>query len=188
MHLHVDYCYSLTHRSVTRILQYCDRLQTVELERTNIATIELFEDTNVWPCASSIQRLSLDIKPVEFESKYYYNHHLALRDGVPALFAKEQRRIRNRLQSFVNLRQLNLTGYPIDFTVVEDMSFAKRLEIARVELMARVACSQVESQMAGLVSRANDWEKKQPEGWRCAFWKGHASRPSTFSLSYTKKK
>ncbi|KAF9390267.1 hypothetical protein CPC16_005176 [Podila verticillata] len=171
-----------------RILQDCDRLQTVELDRTNIATIELFEDTNVWPCATSIQSLSLDIKPVEFESKYYYNHHLALRDGVPALFAKEQRRIRDRLQSLVNLRQLNLTGYPIDFTVVEDMSFAKRLEIARVELMARVACSQVESQMAGLVSRANDWEKKQPEGWRCAFWKGHASRPSTFSLNYTKQK
>ncbi|KAI9242451.1 MAG: hypothetical protein BYD32DRAFT_403078 [Podila humilis] len=188
VHLHVDYCYSLTHRSVARILQDCDRLQTVELDRTNIATIELFEDTNVWPCATSIQSLSLDIKPVEFESKYYYNHHLALRDGVPALFAKEQRRIRDRLQSLVNLRQLNLTGYPIDFTVVEDMSFAKRLEIARVELMARVACSQVESQMAGLVSRANDWEKKQPEGWRCAFWKGHASRPSTFSLNYTKQK
>lgn len=188
VHLHVDFCYSLTHRSVARILQDCDRLETVELDRTNIATIDLFEDTNVWPCASSIQSLSLDIKPAEFESKYYYNHHLALRDGVPALFAKEQRRIRDRLQSLVNLRQLNLTGYPIDFTVVEDMSFAKRLEIARVELMARVACEQVESQMAGLVSRANEWKKKQPEGWCCTFWKGHVSRPSTFSLSYSKKR
>ncbi|KAG0342696.1 hypothetical protein BG000_002480 [Podila horticola] len=187
VHLHVDYCYSLTHRSAARILQDCDRLQTVELDRTNIATIELFDDTNDWPCASTIQSLSLDIKPVEFESKYYFNHHLAFRDGVPALFAKEQRRIRDRLQSLVNLRQLKLTGYPIDFTVVEDMSFAKRLESARVELMARVACAQVESQMAGLVSRISEWEKKQPKGWRCAFWRGNASRPSTFSLNYSKK-
>ncbi|KAG0090667.1 hypothetical protein BGZ93_000983 [Podila epicladia] len=187
VHLNVDYCYSLTHRSAARILQDCDRLQTVELDRTNIATIELFEDTNVWPCASSIQSLSLDIKPVEFESKYYFNHHLALHDGVPALFAKEQRRIRDRLQSLVNLRQLKLTGYPIDFTVVEDMSFAKRLETARVELMARVAYVQVESQMTGLVSRASEWEKKQPEGWCCAFWRGSASRPSTFSLNYSRK-
>ncbi|KAG0034708.1 hypothetical protein BGZ82_005622 [Podila clonocystis] len=187
VHLHVDYCYSLTHRSAARILQDCGRLQTVELDRTNIATIELFEDINVWHCASSIQSLSLDIKPVEFESKYYFNHHLALRDGVPALFAKEQRRIRDRLQSLVNLRQLKLTGYPIDFTVVEDMSFAKRLESARVELMARVGCVQVESQMAGLVTRASEWEKQQPEGWCCAFWRGNASRPSTFSLNYSKK-
>lgn len=187
VHLHVDYCYSLTHRSAARILQDCDQLQTVELDRTNIATIELFDDTNDWPCASTIQSLSLDIKPVEFESKYYFNHHLALRDGVPALFAKEQRRIRDRLQSLVNLRQLKLTGYPIDFTVVEDMSFAKRLESARVELMARVACAQVESQMAGLVSRISEWEKKQPKGWCCAFWRGNASRPSTFSLNYSKK-
>jgi hypothetical protein len=103
-------------------MQECGRLETIDIAATRMASLELFPGESVWDSAPVIKRLYFDVKLLGLNSNFYGNYHLSLQSGVPAFSAVEQRQIWMRLQSVVSLKQLKLTGYPIDFIVVEDRS------------------------------------------------------------------
>jgi len=56
----------------------------------------------------------------------------------------------------VNLRKLEISGAPMDYPLVEDLSFVKQLESASVHLMLRVAIAQINSEKEGILAQAKD--------------------------------
>ncbi|KAF9330935.1 hypothetical protein BG006_006176 [Podila minutissima] len=153
-----------TYKSGARILQECRRLETVDLSLSKMASLELFQGDALWPCAPFLKELSLDLKPLGMPSSFYWNHSDASSSGVPVFSAAEQRQIWNRLRSMVSLRKLSVSGYPIDFAVVDDMSFAERLESGTVQLTLRVPREEFESEKVAILARASEWAARN-QGW-----------------------
>lgn len=175
-----------TYRSGARILQECTRLKAIDLVYSRIASLELFQGDAVWPSAPFMTRVWLTIKPLGIPIKYYFNHYLAQQEGVPVYSVTEQRQILRRFQSMVSVRFLKISGYPIDFTVVEDVSFARQIERAYIPLTIRVPYERFESEKEILVARANEWVTKNPKGWSCTVSKGTPWSDSKFLISFTK--
>ncbi|KAG0355556.1 hypothetical protein BG005_005516 [Podila minutissima] len=159
-----------THKSGARILQECRRLEIIGLRLSRMATIELFQGDAVWPSAPSIKELCLDIKVPELNSSlFHHNHRVVMEKGFPEFSTMEQHQIWSRLQSMVSIRHLKLTGYPIDFAVVDDMSFAKQLKSASVKFTFRVPIEEMESEKPVLTARAEEWMARNPQGWSYGF-------------------
>ncbi|KAF9378321.1 hypothetical protein CPC16_011368 [Podila verticillata] len=163
IHLDVN-CDGPTHRSGARILQECVQLKVVDLSGSKIASLELFQDDAVWPSAPFIKELNLDFKPFSMSSNYNLHHGSALMARVPVFSASEQRRIWNRLRSMTNLRKLSLSGYPIDFALVDDMSFAKQLESGTIHLTIPLPIGLFRPQKEVFLARASEWAAKN-KGW-----------------------
>lgn len=146
-------------------MQECRQLEVLRLSSyTRIVSLELFQGDAVWPCAPRIKKLCLDFKPLGMEPKLFHNHHYAPEKSVPVFSTMEQRQIWSRLQSMVNLRLLQIAGYPIDFEVVDDMSFAKRLEFGSVTLTVRVPPREMAREREGIVATAEEWRSRN-RGW-----------------------
>lgn len=175
-----------TYRSGARILQECTRLKAIDLEYSRIASLELFQGDAVWPSAPFLTRIWLTIKPLGIPVKYYFNYYLAQQEGVPWYSVTEQRQILRRFQSMVGVRILKISGYPIDLTAIEDMSFARQIEQAYIPLTIRVSYERFESEKEALVARANEWVAKNPKGWSCTVNKGTLWIDSKFVVSFTK--
>ncbi|KAF9396122.1 hypothetical protein CPC16_004777 [Podila verticillata] len=175
-----------TFRSGSRILQECTRLKTIDLAYSRIASLELFQGDAVWPSAPFLTSVWLIIKPLGTPLKYYFDHYLAQQEGVPWYSVTEQRQILRRFQSMVSVRILKISGYPIDLTVIEDVSFAQQIEQAYIPLTIRVFYEQFESEKEALVVRANEWVAKNPKGWSCTVNKGGLWVDSKFIVSFTK--
>lgn len=163
------YSHVPTYKSGARILQECSRLEVLKLRTSKIATLGLFQGDVAWPSAPLIKELRLDIKGPTLDSIYYYNHQRALEEGIPVFSAKEQHEIWSRLQAMVSLQHLEISGYPVDFAMVSDMSFAKQLESASVKLTFRVPNEQMESEKLVLAARAEEWRARNPQGWSYSF-------------------
>ncbi|KAG0033204.1 hypothetical protein BGZ82_006205 [Podila clonocystis] len=174
-----------SYKSGGRILQECRRLEVVDLSRSRIATLELFQDDAVWPSAPFIKGLQLDIKTLEMNPFLYYSPPDALR--FPMLSTLEQRQIWNRLRSMTNLRTFGITGHPIDFTAVEDMSFAKQLEFGSVHVTVRVPVYRIESEKEGILKAAHEWVSRNPQGWRCHLNEGSPFMVPKLEMTYCKK-
>ncbi|KAG0033201.1 hypothetical protein BGZ82_006202 [Podila clonocystis] len=192
IHLVVDRCFSFTHRSGTRILQECDRIQYLNLSQSMIATIELFQGgeiggQNLWSCSKSIQKLSLDVKLSNFDPTRIYKREALLRDGVPPLAMADQLLIRDQFRALTGLRLFHLTGYPIDFVVLEDMAFARNLQAAEAQLMCRVPFESVEQELERLERLAKEWNDNQPEGWQVTVGKGTMNYPPKFLIKFLAK-
>lgn len=186
MHLEVDRCYSFTHKSGVRIMQECDRIQQLNLIQSKIATIELFQG-GLWACSKSIQQLSLDIGLPSLDPTHIYRPDAMVRDGVPPLAITDQLVIRDQIQALANLRLFKLQGYPVDLVVLEDMSFARGLHTAHVQLMARVAPARFAQERDRLESQAKAWVEKQPEGWEATVKQGTPSYPPRFLIRFVAK-
>ncbi|KAG0085887.1 hypothetical protein BGZ93_002877 [Podila epicladia] len=191
MHLIVDHCYSLTHRSGTRIMQECDRIQYLNLSQSMIATIELFQGgggegggQNLWSCSKSMQQLSLDIKLSNFDPTRIYKREAMLRDRVPPLAMADQLLIRDQFRALTGLQLFHLTGYPIDFVVLEDMAFARNLQAAEAQLMCRVPFESVEQELERLERLAKEWSDNQPEGWQVTVGKGTPNYSPKFLVKF----
>ncbi|KAI9232834.1 MAG: hypothetical protein BYD32DRAFT_440612 [Podila humilis] len=105
-----------THKSGARILQECNRLKVLMLQLSGVASVELFQGDAIWPSAPLIKKLSLDLT-LGMDS-----------EGVPVTPSDiEKKQILTRLQSMVSLEEVKISGYPIDFAVVESMSFTEQL-------------------------------------------------------------
>ncbi|KAG0097382.1 hypothetical protein BGZ93_002879 [Podila epicladia] len=131
IHLDVN-CTGPTHNSGARSLQNRDRLAVLKIPQSRIASVELFQGNAVWASAPALKQLILNIISLRMDPGLHISRHSDLRAGFPVYAAMEQQQIWNRLQSMVNLRDLGISGYPIDLAVVEDMSFTKQLEFAQV--------------------------------------------------------
>ncbi|KAF8953342.1 hypothetical protein BGZ52_012463 [Haplosporangium bisporale] len=185
IHLDVN-CDGPTHRSGARILQECVQLKVVDLSGSKIASLELFQDDAVWPSAPFIKELNLDFKPFSMSSNYNLHHGSALMARVPVFSASEQRRIWNRLRSMTNLRKLSLSGYPIDFALVDDMSFAKQLESGTIHLTIPLPIGLFRPQKEVFLARASEWAAKN-KGWHYCIDENctHTTLPK-FELTYRK--
>ncbi|KAF9371486.1 hypothetical protein CPB97_001934 [Podila verticillata] len=163
IHLEVN-CDGPTHRSGARILQECVQLKVVDFSGSKIASFELFQDDDVWPSAPFIMELNLDFKPLGMSSNYNLHDGSALMARVPVFSASEQRRIWNCLRSMANLRKLSLSGYPIDFALVDDMSFAKQLESGTIRLPILLPIGLLKPQKEVFLARASEWAARN-KGW-----------------------
>ncbi|KAG0342245.1 hypothetical protein BG005_002761 [Podila minutissima] len=184
----VDRCYSITHRSGARIMQECDRIQYLNIYQSMIATIELFQGggggQNLWSCSKSIQQLSLDVKLSNFDPTRIYKPEAMLREGVQPLALADQLLIRDQFRALTELRVFRLTGYPIDFVVLEDMAFARNLQSADAQLMCRVPFGSVEQELERLERLAKEWSDNQPEGWQVTVGKGTTNYPPKFLIKF----
>ncbi|KAF9330937.1 hypothetical protein BG006_006178 [Podila minutissima] len=190
VHLVVDRCYSITHRSGARIMQECDRIQYLNIYQSMIATIELFQGgggQNLWSCSKSIQHLSLDVKLSNFDPTRIYKREVMLREGVPPLAMADQLLIRDQFRALTELRVFHVTGYPIDFMVLEDMAFARNLQAAEAQLMCRVPFETVEQELERLERLAKEWSDNQPEGWQVTVGKGTRNYPPKFLIKFLAK-
>ncbi|KAF9378319.1 hypothetical protein CPC16_011366 [Podila verticillata] len=181
--LDVDHCYSFTHKSGVRILQECDRIQQLNFFQSKIATIDLFQG-GLWACSKSIQQLSLDIGLSSPDPTHIHRSDAMLRDGVLPLALADQLLIRDQIQALANLRLFKLKGYPVDLVVLEDMSFARGLHTAQVQLMARLTPERFEQERDRLEKQAKAWVDKQPEGWHVTVEKGTLSYPPKFLIRF----
>lgn len=108
----------LTHKSGARILQECSRLKVLMLQSSGVASVELFQGDADWPSAPFIKELSLDL-----------TFGMDSEEGVPVTPSDtEKKQILTRLQSMVSLVDFTISGYPIDLTVVDSLSFTEQLE------------------------------------------------------------
>lgn len=186
VYLEVDHCYSFTHKSGVRILQECDRIQHLNFFQSKIATIELFQG-GLWACSKSIQQLSLDIGLSSLDPTHIHRSDAMLRDGVSPLAIADQLLIRDQIQALANLQLFKLQGYPVDLVVLEDMSFARDLHTAQVQLMARLTPERFEHERDRLEKQAKAWVDKQPEGWQVTVKKGTLSYPPRFLIRFLAK-
>ncbi|KAI9232831.1 MAG: hypothetical protein BYD32DRAFT_427417 [Podila humilis] len=180
------YSHIPTYKSGARILQECGRLEVLKLRTSKLATLGLFQGDASWPSAPLIKELRLDIKGPTLDSIYYYHHQRALDEGIPVFSAKELYQIWSRLQAMVSLQLLEISGYPVDFAMVENMSFAKQLESASVKLTFRVPNEQMESEKLVLAARAEEWMARNPEGWSYSFDESFMFAGPKLELTYRK--
>ncbi|KAG0087640.1 hypothetical protein BGZ92_007132 [Podila epicladia] len=168
IHLTVK-CYGPTYKSGARILQECHHLETFDIEYTRMASLELFQGDTIWPSAPFIKKLCLDFKSFGMDPKGYFRHLAAVQAQAPVFSAQDQRQIWMRLRSMVNLECLRLSGYPIDLSVIEDMSFATELKSASVWLTVRALYEDISVAKDALLNQVQEWLKNNPRGWDCSF-------------------
>ncbi|KAG0030755.1 hypothetical protein BGZ81_002225 [Podila clonocystis] len=178
-------CYGPTYRSGARILQECRHLESFDIEYTRMASLELFQGDTVWPSAPFIKKLCLDFKTLGMDPKGYFRHLVVVQAQAPVFSAQDQRQIWMRLRSMVNLRCLRLSGYPIDLSVIEDMSFATELESASIWLTVRALFEEISVAKDTLLSQVKEWLKGHPRGWDCSFISGTRWTDSKVRLSFS---
>ncbi|KAG0349095.1 hypothetical protein BG004_001920 [Podila humilis] len=198
-HLEISVCKSLTFRSARRILQECGSLETLNLEHCWMASLELFEDDEdtaeafgvnggnggvaatttttttmttavEWACTSSLKRVYLDIRSPEWNDVVHSYCPDATVARLLAFTIHEQLSVWKRLSALKCLQHLKLTGYPIDYPTVADMSFAQQLETAEVKLPVRVGIHEIDRKKPEIVAKAERWVASQPSGWSSTFF------------------
>ncbi|KAG0090668.1 hypothetical protein BGZ93_000982 [Podila epicladia] len=119
LRVHVNMDLRLNHKATSRILAECSRLETLNLERTSAGHIKLFHPEQVWACEKSLQKLVISLAPVDnpsfqgsTESEFYRT--------LIKYSAEEQQQIKDRLQRLVCLRELDFSGFSLDFRAVID--------------------------------------------------------------------
>lgn len=95
----------------------------------------------------------LEIRKFGTDPNFYTS---AMLKEVPVLSTLEKHRIWNRLRCMVNLRKLEISGAPMDYPLVEDLSFARQLESVSMHLTLRVSIAQINSEKEGILAQAKD--------------------------------
>ncbi|KAG0353046.1 hypothetical protein BC939DRAFT_493631 [Gamsiella multidivaricata] len=132
--LDVEGCLQITSRSAIEIFENCPLLRNLNLLGTRAGTIELFKGCKSWPCAKVLERLRMDIQPLDYQPRpRNAGWMLPGQVEVPSLnpYAPvEQELIRERLYSLTSLLGLELKGDAMTYEILEDFSFAPKLQKA----------------------------------------------------------
>ncbi|KAF9325672.1 hypothetical protein BG006_010843, partial [Podila minutissima] len=123
-----------TYRSGIRIFQQCQQLDRVDLQHTNMATLELLQGEFEWPGSESIKALSLDIKHSLMGQQHHHDLDQARKDNIPICTTEEQEQIYERLSTMTSLRHIVISGYPIDTAAIRDISFVTGLQLGHVSI------------------------------------------------------
>ncbi|KAF9425066.1 hypothetical protein BGZ94_007869 [Podila epigama] len=151
---------------------------------STMASSTLFQQQNPWACAPSITSLYLHIIPTNFDAYVSHRQNSLLKQGVPPFSEAEQQSIRDCLRAMTHLETLKLTGYPIDFTVIEDMSYFPNLLGAFIMLMTRVTFEQLNENITRLQEVSTSWLAKQPTGWRVIIGRGNTNYPPKYFIYF----
>ncbi|KAG0341187.1 hypothetical protein BG004_006110 [Podila humilis] len=126
--LDLEQCRRITCGGLLKILECCTSLRVLNARYTSAGTIELFSGNHPWACAKSLQKLEIDIKfpsvSADFESALQRAPAPTMRQYTDA----EQIRIRERLFTLTGLLHLDLRGPGLTFKMVDELSFAPRLQ------------------------------------------------------------
>ncbi|KAF9325208.1 hypothetical protein BG006_011288 [Podila minutissima] len=174
----------LTHKSGARILQECSRLEVMRVQSSKMASLELFQSDAIWPSAPLIKELSLDFKVPDMDASFYLQNLDWAKISIPKYSTGEQKLIWSRLQSMISLRNLEISGYPIDFRVVDDMSFARQLETASVHLLLR-RTDVHDDEKEAVVAKGDEWLSRN-QGWSCHLHDGAESMSPRLEITYRK--
>ncbi|KAG0336197.1 hypothetical protein BG000_006838 [Podila horticola] len=123
---------TLTKQALSTTLAACGSLQHLELQVAKAGTIELFQSDQPWPCASSLQEFSISLDT-------QLNPPRAPLPGTQLdyvmLSAEQQDMIHDHIKCWTGLRPLVFYAQPlVNFSTLEDMSFAMDLEKAEIIL------------------------------------------------------
>ncbi|KAG0343910.1 hypothetical protein BGZ54_006015, partial [Gamsiella multidivaricata] len=88
----------------------------------------LFKGCKPWPCAKVLERLHMDIQPLDYQPRPYgVGWRQADLPPLKPYTPEEQELIRERLCSFTSLLGLELGGDAMTSEILEDFSFAPKL-------------------------------------------------------------
>ncbi|KAI7821731.1 hypothetical protein BC939DRAFT_504253 [Gamsiella multidivaricata] len=126
--LDVEGCLHITSHSAIEILENCPLLRSLNLLGTRAGTIELFKGCKPWPCAKVLERLHMDIQPLDYQPRPYgVGWRQANLPPLKPYTLEDQELIRERLCSFTSLLGLELGGDAMTSEILEDFSFAPKL-------------------------------------------------------------
>ncbi|KAG0087642.1 hypothetical protein BGZ92_007134 [Podila epicladia] len=174
----------LTHKSGARILQECSQLEVMRFRSSKMASLELFQSDAVWPSAPLIKELSLDFKMLGLDESFYFHDLDEEKTSTPMYSTGEQKRIWNRLQSMVSLRNLEILAYSIDFRAVHDMSFARQLETASVHLLLQRTALH-DDEVTAILDKGDEWLARN-QGWSCYLRDGAEVMTPRLEITYRK--
>ncbi|KAF8933529.1 hypothetical protein EDD21DRAFT_361977 [Dissophora ornata] len=129
--LELSGCVQITWHSAALVLENCGKLRTLNLAGTKAGTIDLFKGDKPWPCAKNLEKLQIDIQPVDFKPRSQ-DVGSWLTAALPAIphtpySSEENHLIRDRLRSLTALVGLGLKGQAMHFEIFDDISFAPGL-------------------------------------------------------------
>ncbi|KAF9963833.1 hypothetical protein BGZ65_010475 [Modicella reniformis] len=129
--LDLEGCIHITNHSVAMILENCGLLRDLNLLGTRAGTIELFQSSKPWPCSRTLEKLHLDIQPVEFKPFHptfeWEAPTVQILDTINLYTTEEYQLMKERLTSLTSLVGLQLGGEAMTFGLLDNMSFAPRL-------------------------------------------------------------
>lgn len=156
----------LSDKSVTRILQECGRLQFLDLDHSKTATLSLFREVRPWACAATLQELSLNLKAIQVARRVDYSGPLSAANGVEVFSAQEEQEMYDQLSNLRQLKKLRLNAIvSFEMTVLQDMSFAKCLQSAKINLMFQTLNKPCPEDREMMTRKCEEWLRKQPPGW-----------------------
>ncbi|KAF9334436.1 hypothetical protein BG006_002145 [Podila minutissima] len=122
--------------AVTRILRECGRLEHLDLQDSKAATLALFREVRPWPCTTTLQHLSLNLKAHQLSRRVDYFGPMSATNGIAVFSTEDEQMVYEQLSSLKQLQKLRLNVIvSFEMVVLQDMSFAKYLQSARIELM-----------------------------------------------------
>ncbi|KAF9380136.1 hypothetical protein CPB97_008542 [Podila verticillata] len=126
----------LSDKSVTRILHECSRLQFLDLDHSKTATLALFREVRPWACAATLRELSLNLKAFQVSRRLEYSGPMSAANGIAVFSAQEEQEVYDQLSNLRQLQKLRLNAIvSFEMIAVQDMSFAKYLQVAKIDLM-----------------------------------------------------
>ncbi|KAI7822036.1 hypothetical protein BC939DRAFT_478021 [Gamsiella multidivaricata] len=124
--LNVEGCFNVTSRGARMVLENCASLRSLNLLGTRAGTIDLFKGSKPWSCVKALERLRLEIQPVDFQPRP--RGTVQRLPPVRLYTAEEQQMIKDRICSFKALMGLELKGDAMTFEMLEaPVSFAPEM-------------------------------------------------------------
>ncbi|KAG0356369.1 hypothetical protein BG005_004702 [Podila minutissima] len=156
----------ISDKSVTRILRECGRLEHLDLQDSKAATLALFREVRPWPCTATLQHLSLNLKAHQLSRRVDYFGPLSAANGIAVFSTEEEQMVYDQLSSLRQLRKLRLNVImSFEMIVLQDMSFAKYLQSARIELMFQTTNKPGPEDKEMMTQKCEEWVKRQPQKW-----------------------
>ncbi|KAF9105525.1 hypothetical protein BGX27_009584 [Mortierella sp. AM989] len=118
--LDLEGCFDIKSNGLALVLENCALLRILNVAGTTAGTIDLFRGNKPWVCAKSLERLSIDIQPLDLQE--------VNRTEAAPYSEEEENMIRDRLHCFASLLELSLKGQAMTIRIVQDLSFAPRLQ------------------------------------------------------------
>lgn len=158
----------LSDKSITRILRECGRLEYLDLQDSKAATVALFREVRPWSCTAMLRHLSLNLKVYQLSRRVNYLGPVSAANGIAVFSAEEEQMVYDQLSSLKQLRKLRLSAIvSFKMIAVQDMSFAKYLQSARIELKFHTLNRPVPADKEMMKQKCEEWVKRQPQRWVC---------------------
>ncbi|KAG0100530.1 hypothetical protein BGZ93_010853 [Podila epicladia] len=164
----------ISDKSVTRILRECGRLVHLDLQDSKAATLALFREVRPWPCAATLQHLSLNLKAYQLSRRVDYFGPLSAANGIEVFSTEEEQMLYDQLSNLKQLRKLRLNMIvSFAMTALQDMSFAKHLQSARIELMFQTTKKPGPEDKEMMTQKCEEWRERQLQKWIFHPSRGH---------------